>query len=133
MHVLLAMTLPDGRERVFRLARPSNTVGRSHRCDLRLPLPSVAMEHCRITIRDGLAALRHLADDGETIVNSRSVESIPLKERDILEIGPVRFSVRLIEPHHDLDDEGVVEIKTFPQDAAVDRDGPISAGGAAEA
>jgi pSer/pThr/pTyr-binding forkhead associated (FHA) protein len=69
------------------LERPENLVGRHSRCQLRLRLPDVSREHCRIIFRDGAW---HVQDNGSmngVYVNNEKVNERELKPFDRLTIG----------------------------------------------
>lgn len=95
MCVNLVIRSADGRERVFPLSTPRAVIGRETRCDLRVPLPSVAPSHCEILVNDGVIELKDLGSDGGTWHNGDRVERVVLGDRDEFRVGPVTFSVRM--------------------------------------
>ena len=93
--VWLVMKTSDGCERPFPLTKPRTVIGRDHRCDLRVALPTIETKHCEIVLEGGQAFLRPIGDASITRVNGVIVGNIELKHADTIELGSVALEVRV--------------------------------------
>lgn len=93
MRMWLAMRRADGGERTFPLDRPRTVIGRETRCDIRVPLPSIADAHCELRIESEVLIVIDLGSDEGTRHNGDRVERAILADRDSLTVGPVTFTV----------------------------------------
>lgn len=91
------LIIQNGRLRDTRkaLTAPITTVGRSEGCDLRLNAESVHAFHCVLAFSASGLTLRNLPADAETRVNGEAVTACPLRDGDLLSIGPFQFRVHL--------------------------------------
>ncbi len=94
MGICLAMARTDGGERRFPLSNSRTVLGRDSRCDLRVSLPSVAMQHCEIKMDGETLMLRDLDSPTGTFHNGTKVQYAALAPNDRLTVGPVTFVVR---------------------------------------
>jgi len=94
MGIWLAMSTADGSERLFAIRKERTVIGRVTRCDVRIPLPSVADAHCEIVACRGRLRVRDLGSDVGTFVNGERISEISLHKRDHIQLGPVTFTVR---------------------------------------
>ncbi len=94
MGICLAMAITDGGERRFPLSNSCTVLGRDSRCDLRVSLPSVAMQHCEIKMDGEILTLRDLDSPTGTFHNGTKVQYAKLAPNDRLTVGPVTFVVR---------------------------------------
>ena len=94
MGICLAMAIIDGGERRFPLSNSCTVLGRDTRCDLRVSLPSVAMQHCEIKMDGDTLTLRDLDSPTGTFHNGTKVQFAKLLPDDRLTVGPVTFVVR---------------------------------------
>ena len=94
MGICLAMAITDGGERRFPLRGSCTVLGRDSRCDLRVSLPSVAMQHCEIKMDGDTLTLRDLDSPTGTFHNGTKVQFALLAPNDRLTVGPVTFVVR---------------------------------------
>jgi pSer/pThr/pTyr-binding forkhead associated (FHA) protein len=94
MGICLAMAITDGGERRFPLAGSCTVLGSGTRCDLRVALPSVAIEHCEIKMDGDTLTLRDLDSPTGTFHNGTKVQFAELAHNDRLTVGPVTFVVR---------------------------------------
>ena len=101
--IWLIMKTAAGGERPFRLGKQRTIIGREVRSDVRIALPTVAAQHCDLTIDDGQLRLRDLGSAHGTLHNGRPVREAVLADADRLTVGPVTFEVRFAE-----DDDPVV-------------------------
>jgi pSer/pThr/pTyr-binding forkhead associated (FHA) protein len=95
MGIHLVITTTDGLERAFPVMSPRTVIGRETRCDLRVPLPTVAEHHCEIIVNGTLLELKDLGSDSGTFHNGDRVERAVLSHADRLTVGPVTFEVRI--------------------------------------
>lgn len=93
MEVALVMFKADGTRRHFPVSRERTLVGRTHTCDLRIPLPSVSREHCEILAGDGSVRVRDLGSSNGTFVNHSRIQEVELSPGDVVGVGPVEFVV----------------------------------------
>jgi pSer/pThr/pTyr-binding forkhead associated (FHA) protein len=76
------------------LRRFPATVGRRSDCNLRISSRLVSRRHCLIEERDGVLTVADLGSANGTFVNGQVVtERRPLRDGDLLEIGPLTLRV----------------------------------------
>lgn len=100
MKARLVMT-SNGREQTFPLDRPRTLIGRAMRCDVRVPLLTVAHEHCEITVTEQGLEIVDLGSEGGTTLNGHTVERASVVPNDTVGIGPVSFRVTVETLHED--------------------------------
>lgn len=94
MPLLLQMKTARGDGgRAFSLTRAITVIGRSHRCHLRMALPSVAMHHCEILLEGGRATAVNHGPAGSVLLNGHAIDSSTLSPGDLLQIASVQFVV----------------------------------------
>lgn len=93
--VWLVMKSADGSERPFPLRKPRTIIGRDHRCDLRVALPTIETNHCEIVLEAGQAYLKPIGEASVTRVNGVVVGQVELKHADTIELGSVALEVRV--------------------------------------
>lgn len=99
MGIWLTMTTTDGRERPFPLSSPRAIIGRDARCDVSIPLPTVAPRHCEIAVEGALLTLRDLGSATGTLHNGQPVTRAVLEPGDRVTVGGlVTFVVRVDDP-----------------------------------
>ena len=100
MSIWLVMQATDGRERRF--AVKSNTViGRETTCDVRVPVPTVGLKHCQLVMQgDELKLIDLRTSERGTFHNGNRVQEAVLANEDKLTIGPVTFTVRVMNDQH---------------------------------
>ena len=135
MGISLAMLTSDGRERPFALSKARMVIGRDSRCDLRVPLPSVELRHCELTVDGATISIRDLGSICGTLHNGNRIqEQVSLAHGDRVTIGPVTFVVRVDIVRSEVAD-GVeittnVRLKSEQTDAAAGGDdqppGPVA-------
>jgi hypothetical protein len=74
---------------------PVTFVGRDASCDIRLNVDGVAPLHCLLVFGPNGLALRHLHGDSGTLVNGERVNAAPLRDGDLLTVGPFQFRLAL--------------------------------------
>ena len=91
--VILVMFKSDGTRKEFSLSGTRMKIGRTRRCDLRVPLSSVSREHCEIVMEDRGVVIRDLGSSNGTFHNRKRIQESPLTAGDEITIGPVVFTV----------------------------------------
>ncbi len=92
--IWLGMVTADGGERPFPLRKARVVIGRDTHCDLRVALPPVSLNHCELTLVEGVLKLRDLGSMSGTFHNGVRVMQATLAPDDRLTVGPVTFVVR---------------------------------------
>jgi pSer/pThr/pTyr-binding forkhead associated (FHA) protein len=91
------LVLQNGRQAGSR--RPLNMattfVGRSQGCDIRLNIDGVDAMHCALVHGPDGLVVRDLNSSNGTFVNGERVTTVPIRNGDILKIGPFQFRVDL--------------------------------------
>ena len=98
MPIWLAMKTADGGERSFPIVKPRTVIGREMLCDLRVAIPSVAPQHCEITlVDDHHLEVRDLESETGTYRNGNRVDQAILDVGDRLTVGTATFIMRRLE------------------------------------
>jgi len=117
----VSLVVADGANRgkaiVFR--GPVFLVGRDPACQLRAASEDVSRRHCEILVADGDVMVRDLGSRNGTFVNGADIgdEVVWLKNGDWLEVGPLRFVVRITAPEPEAAAEPTVEVEATAADA----------------
>jgi nucleoprotein TPR len=77
------------------LCVPITSVGRQPGCDVRLDVEGVDDLHCLIVCGMQGLMLRDLQSESGTFLNGERVQSRPLRDSDLLAVGPFQFRVQL--------------------------------------
>src|SRR5688572_2176334 len=94
MSIWLVMQANGGRERRFAV-KQNTIIGREPTCDVRVPLPTVALKHCQLSLDGERIKLVDLRTNNGTFHNGNRVTEAVLSPDDTLTIGPVTFTIRL--------------------------------------
>jgi pSer/pThr/pTyr-binding forkhead associated (FHA) protein len=137
MNINLVMFKSDGTRRDFPIGKPHVVLGRTNRCDLRIPLASVSRKHCEIEVGETTVTIRDLGSSNGTYHNNERIQEAQLTAGDRITIGPVVFTVVVdgepqnIEPVRTVvDADGSDETPLDPPDAEMTEmqmDDPIAA------
>lgn len=85
---------PEGK--VIPLAGPKFKIGRGEGCHLRPNSDQVSREHAEFTVEDGVVSVQDLKSRNGTQVNGKTLDgSIQLKDRDLVQVGPLTFAVSI--------------------------------------
>ncbi|HJT23315.1 MAG TPA: adenylate/guanylate cyclase domain-containing protein, partial [bacterium] len=76
---------------VFKIARPTTTMGRSNTCEIVITDPLVSRQHCQIILGMGGISLRDLASTNGTFLNGARVTESPLRNQDVISVGGTRL------------------------------------------
>lgn len=80
---------------VFKIARPTTTMGRSNTCEIVITDPLVSRQHCQISLGMGGISLRDLASTNGTFLNGARVTESPLRNQDVISVGGTRLRFAL--------------------------------------
>ncbi len=89
----ITITILAGPEQghIFKIARPSTTLGRSNTCEVMITDPLVSRQHCQILLGMGGISLRDLGSTNGTFLNGARVTESPLRNQDVISIGGTRL------------------------------------------
>jgi hypothetical protein len=90
----LVMKTADGKERPFPIRLPRTVIGRGVRSDVRVPVPTVAPQHCEIVVCNDRLKLTDLGSAHGTCHNGNRVDEAFLANADRVTVGPVTFEIR---------------------------------------
>ena len=76
---------------VFKIARPTTTMGRSSTCEVVITDPLVSRQHCQILLGMGGISLRDLGSTNGTFLNGARVTESGLRNQDVISIGGTRL------------------------------------------
>lgn len=76
---------------VFKIARPTTTMGRSNTCEVVITDPLVSRQHCQIILGMGGINLRDLGSTNGTFLNGVRVTESPLRNQDVISLGGTRL------------------------------------------
>src|SRR5262245_8247528 len=76
------------------LVGPLTFIGRAEWCDLRVDAEAVSPWHCVVARGEDGLVLRDLHSDAGTRVNGQAASACPLRDGDVLSVGPVELLVR---------------------------------------
>ena len=76
---------------VFKIARPTTTMGRSNTCEIVITDPLVSRQHAQIILGMGGISLRDLASTNGTFLNGARVTESPLRNQDVISVGGTRL------------------------------------------
>jgi pSer/pThr/pTyr-binding forkhead associated (FHA) protein len=113
---------PEGK--VIPLASPTFKIGRGETCHLRPNSEQVSREHAEFTLGDDSIHVRDLGSRNGTLVNGKALTSEPcrLKDRDLVQVGPLTFAVSILDPATTAKPSGAAAapVKASPEDISVD-------------
>src|SRR5579859_2525212 len=88
---------------LFKVTRPTTTVGRSNACEVVVTDPLVSRQHCQILLGMSGVSLRDLGSTNGTFLNGVRVTESPLRNQDVISVGStrLRFAVELAKDSAD--------------------------------
>lgn len=94
VQLIVVQGKPEGK--VIPLVGPKFKIGRGETCHLRPASEQVSREHAEFTIAADTVVVRDLGSRNGTLVNGKAItEAIVLKNRDLVQVGPLTFAVSL--------------------------------------
>lgn len=114
------LTVIRGRDvdQVYRIEDAQTTVlGRSVKCDIRVPDSQASRAHCRIQRIDGQWKITDTGSRNGTFVNKERITQATLRSGDLIRIGTALYEFQIEgEPSEDLPDE--TDVLVEPEDLA---------------
>jgi pSer/pThr/pTyr-binding forkhead associated (FHA) protein len=95
MDVNLVLFKNDGSQAAFPLPDGVTVLGRSHDCELRIPLKVVSRKHCQLSPNKESLKIQDLDSRIGTFLNGKRINAAPVKAGDNIRIGPLTFSVQI--------------------------------------
>lgn len=95
MEVKLILFKSNGHRRDLAITKPATIIGRSKKCDLRIPVISVSRRHCQLDMAASSLIVKDLGSSNGTYVNNKRVTQAALKAGDRLMIGPFVMTVQI--------------------------------------
>lgn len=94
VQLIVVQGRPEGK--VIPLVGPKFKIGRGETCHLRPNSEQVSREHAEFTITGDSVSVRDLGSRNGTLVNGKALtEECRLKDRDLVQVGPLTFAVSL--------------------------------------
>src|SRR6476659_4088687 len=91
---LVVMTAGKSKGQAIPVNLPQFIIGRDPQCNLRPASAVISKRHCALLIKEGNVFVRDFNSTNGTLVNDVPVEGeTPLKNDDVLKIGPLEFKV----------------------------------------
>ena len=95
MDMNLVLFKNDGSQATFPLPDGVTVLGRSHDCELRLPLKVVSRKHCQLSPNKESVKIQDLDSRIGTFLNGKRINAATVKAGDYIKIGPVTFSLQI--------------------------------------
>jgi pSer/pThr/pTyr-binding forkhead associated (FHA) protein len=93
---LVVMTAGKSKGHAVPINLPQFIIGRDPQCNLRPASAVISKRHCAVLVKDGQVSVRDFDSTNGTFVNDVPVKGeAPLKNEDILKIGPLEFKVAI--------------------------------------
>ena len=93
--VNLILFKKDGSQRTFSLRSEVTSIGRSHDCDLCVPLLIVSRKHCELSQNAEAVKIRDLNSRFGTFVNGKRISEATVKAGDYIRVGPLTFLLQV--------------------------------------
>jgi len=94
VQLIVVQGKPEGK--VIPLAGPKFKIGRGETCHLRPASEQVSREHAEFTITADAVSVNDLGSRNGTLVNGKPItEAVTLKNRDLVQVGPLTFAVSI--------------------------------------
>jgi pSer/pThr/pTyr-binding forkhead associated (FHA) protein len=94
VQLIVVQGKPEGK--VIPLTMPIFKIGRGENCQLRPNSELVSREHAEFSLSKDSVSVRDLGSRNGTLVNGKALkDSCPLKDRDLVQVGPLTFAVSI--------------------------------------
>lgn len=91
---LTVMSAGGASGKTLPITSPQFIIGRDPECNLRPASAMISKRHCAVLVKNGRVFLRDFDSTNGTILNEQPVKGeVPLKDGDILKVGPLAFKV----------------------------------------
>ena len=92
---LVVMTAGKAQGQVIPVNLAQFVIGRDPQCNLRPASALISKRHCAVLLKDGEVYVRDFDSTNGTFVNEEAVKGeMPLKNDDVLKVGPLAFKVQ---------------------------------------
>ncbi len=95
MDANLVLFKNDGSQATFPLPEGVTVLGRSHDCELRIPLKIVSRKHCQLSPNKESLKIQDLDSRIGTFLNGKRINVASVKAGDYIRIGPLTFTVQI--------------------------------------
>ena len=95
MDVNLVLFKNDGSQAAFPVPEGVTVLGRSHDCELRIPLKIVSRKHCQLSPNKESLKIQDLDSRLGTFLNGKRIDAAAVKAGDYIRIGPLTFLVQI--------------------------------------
>ena len=85
----------DGSQATFPLSEGVTVLGRSHDCDLRIPIKTVSRKHCQLSPNKESLKIQDLDSRIGTFLNGKRITAATVKPGDYIRIGPLTFQIQI--------------------------------------
>jgi len=93
--VNLILFKKNGSHRTFSLRSEVTSIGRSHDCDLCVPLLVVSRKHCELSQNAEAVKIRDLNSRFGTFINGKRISDATVKAGDYIRVGPLTFLLQI--------------------------------------
>jgi predicted component of type VI protein secretion system len=116
MKVQLIVVQGKSEGRTISLSVPVFRIGRGETCHLRPNSERVSREHAELVVQGDSVTVRDLGSRNGTLVNGKALtQPLTLKDRDVVQVGPLSFMVSIRDEQTGGDEPGAgVEPGTVP-------------------
>ncbi len=95
MDVNLVLFKNDGSQAAFPLPDGVTVLGRSHDCELRIPLKVVSRKHCQLSPNKESLKIQDLDSRIGTFLNGKRINAAAVKAGDYIRVGPLTFMLQI--------------------------------------
>ncbi len=110
--IMLTVLAGPEQGQIFKIARPTTTLGRSNTCEIVLSDPLCSRQHAQIILGMGGITLKDMGSTNGTTLNGVRVNESPLRNLDVISVGStrLRFSVEVSKETQDVKNLKIDEI-----------------------
>ena len=95
MDVNLVLFKNDGSQAAFPVPEGVTVLGRSHDCELRIPLKIASRKHCQLSPNKESLRIQDLDSRLGTFLNGKRINAASVKAGEYIRIGPLTFMVQI--------------------------------------